>query len=620
MKSGSDPNKAAMKPQKAQMKRLDAISLPELEEYILQNPELVGLLDAEELGASAMEEISLDPALRDKQMQALASLQERSDEGLTATDKYAMEQMLGEVAGQEQARQKQIESQMAQQGMDSSGAALQAKLAGKQSSSNAAREQAMQMAAQGQQNRMQALQALGQQAGQMETADYGRQAQLANARDTISRYNAQNRQGVNQMNLAARQNIANQRTNIANQQAQLGNQLAQQNFTNQIAKATGQGNVANSMSNIAANTPAKPSAFQSALGGAATGASIGSAVPGIGTGVGAGIGAAAGLFGAEDGGIARNYENGGMVQANPNLDAEYKEKERKQREAFKSKYLKSIQDELLPKKEPIKAEDGAIFKKNDDYVNKQADQYAMGKDLDAAQMEAQSGQLPKSGMSLDGDKLAKDLGALNQLLGAKEQKKPALNLGSFSMDAPENLMTPISPMDFGNVYAAADGAMISKLVDPSEFPERGGTDFASPDDRQSAIAAALLAEMKGMNPQEIPMLPEYGCGGVHKKKKYENGGTPMYASDGMGDIIDSGMDSYAGDRVDAKVNDGEIILNIPQQQRLMDLLRGKISLTELGDDDIVEGVPKDYRDDLHEELEMESEEPDMETLIKLLGK
>ena len=52
-----------------------------------------------------------------------------------------------------------------------------------------------------------------------------------------------------------------------------------------------------------------------------------------------------------------------------------------------------------------------------------------------------------------------------------------------------------------------------------------------------------------------------------------------------GDLVPG--DSYAGDRVDAKVNSGEMVLNIEQQQRLMDLLRGLKDLQGLGDEDIV---------------------------------
>lgn len=699
-----DPNKAAMQFQREQMRRLEGLDLPELQEYVLQSPELVGLLEAEGIDPSALEEISLDPAMREKQLQALEGLQERADQGITATDRFQMEQLLGDVGAQEQARQAQIESQMAQRGMDSSGAALMAQLQGKQSSANQARERAMQMAAQGQQNRSQALAQLGQQAGQMEQAQFGREAQVASARDAIARANAMNRQQVAGQNLAARQAIEGQRAGIANQQAQVANQLAQQRFQNEMSRITGQGQTASAMSNIAGNAPQQPSAFQSALGGAATGASIGSAVPGIGTGVGAGVGAAAGLLSSgglfEDGGIARNYEDGGIAM-------KARQDEEKQKAAFKKKYMKKIHEEMLGdqpkveevgrkeltqramdhtspdsyKREPLKYANGGLprnivaatypqeargeeiptagieglaqglaavrrefnpplrmadgglieqgideldrrvmlhitpesYKRpvpkfnlggviNADEMNRQQEEFMknqfaqqfqvplseglakgkgkiLGQDTDKTSADIQTYEDAKAltdkkgGMSIDSDALSKSLGALNEMFGAQEQERDPLKL-SYQDVAVKNVMNPIQAQEFGNAWRAEDGGA---AVDP--------------------ILRQIMEK--------------------HANKK------PKYASDGMGGPINSGEGSYAGDRVDAKVNDGELILNIPQQQRLMDLLRGEIGLTELGDEDIVEGVPKDYRDELHEELEEESESPkrrSIKSLLEALGK
>jgi hypothetical protein len=51
---------------------------------------------------------------------------------------------------------------------------------------------------------------------------------------------------------------------------------------------------------------------------------------------------------------------------------------------------------------------------------------------------------------------------------------------------------------------------------------------------------------------------------------------------------------YVGDRVDAKINNGEMVLNLDQQQRLMDLLRGHLRPAEIPKKDIVE--PSDKED------------------------
>ena len=592
--SSKDPNKAAMKFQREQAKRLQGIDLPELEEYLLQSPELVGLLEAEQLDPSTMEEISLDPQLRANQMKVLQDLAQRSEEGLTQSDKFEMEKLLGDVAAQEQSRQAGIEAQMAQRGLDTSGAALVAKQQSSQSAANQAREKAMQMAAQAQQNKLAALSQLGAQSGQMESQDFGRQSQIASARDAIARANAMNRQQVAGQNLAARQAIANQRTNITNQQAQLANQLAQQQFSNEMARAGAQGGVVNNMASIAGNAPQKPSMAQGALAGGATGATFGP----WGAAIGAGVGALATQM--EDGGIARKNQ----------------EDELKQHAAFKKQYMKKIHDEILGKgseKPVIKAAKGlkgdvmnpvtmkpsytsdGIFDFNNtsrEDIIKQGRGTQLGVGNDKTSAEIQTAEDANKVLNKDeesqinGESLEKGLGALQQLLGPKDQEKVDYDLQNTVM-IPENVMTPVQPSQFANPFAAADG----------------GTPYD-----------AIMKEKHSDN--------SYGCGGVHKKA--ENGDV-MYASDGMGDIVDSGMESYAGDRVDAKINDGEAILNVPQQQRMMDLLRGKIGLTELGDDDIVEGVPRDYRDDLHEKIEEESRGKDakmegLEKLLKMLGK
>ena len=587
MGSKSDPNKAAMKQQEAQMARLDAIDTPELQEYILQNPELVGLLEAENIDATQLANIQLDPRLRDNQMQVLASLKERADEGLTAQDKFQMEELLGQASAQERSQRAAIEQQMAERGMDSSGASLMAKLQGSQSSANNARQRAMQMAAQSQQNRMNALSQLGSQSGNMQNADFARQSQVASAKDAIARANAMNRQNVSSANLAARQGIENQRANTANQQSQVKNQLSQQEFNNQIAKASGQGNVANAMSNISANAPQRPGGLQAGLAGAATGASLGSAVPGIGTGIGAGIGAGVGILGSmfEDGGIARNEYADGGVPSNDLLPRErrYEESEEarankadeiKQHESFKKKYMKRIHKELMgeDKKEPVRAQDGNLYNAN--LMAQDMKKFSKGEtpegtaiigrgnDKTSAEVQTYEDAEELIAPKEEGVDIVKGLGALSKIMGDSQPKKgPSLNLGGFNMDKPQNVMSPVGPSQYANPFKSA---------------------------------------------------------------RFEDGGT-AYASDGMGDIVDSGMESYADDRVDAKINDGEAILNVPQQQRFMDLVRGKISVDELGEDDIVEGVPSDYRDSLHDKIEMEQEPSGnkvegLKKLLEALGK
>ena len=606
-----DPNKAAMKMQREQMRRLDALELPELQEYVLQNPELVGLLEAEQLGPSAMEDISLDPALKEKQMMALQGLQERSEQGLTAMDKMQMEEMLGQAGAMEKSARAGIEAEMQRRGTADSGASLMSKLQGAQGAGNSARQKAMQMAAQGAQQRMAALQGMGQMAGQMEGADFQRQAAKASAADRIAQANAMNRQNVAGMNLAARQQHENQRANIANQQAQVANQIAQQNFSNQMAKATGQGQVASNMSSIAANTPASSGSALGTIAGGAAGWMMGGPA---GATIGASMGnAAGGMLGLEDGGIAQS-------------------KEMKAHEKFKADYMKRVREELAPQKKAREEVTGVIHAQDGAFADKfRKSRAALG---------------PGASFMWNGNEYSTDLAeeSAPQTL-ASEQKPEMPNMFNFDQankDIAESIKTGKAQ---GGVEQIA-GVTNDKIneQDPTPVPQKEGSGFGMEDAKAVAGILEGLApkqqakknlnlsyqgpEVKNiMQPMQAQQfgnafagakfedggMPEYGCGGTHKAED----GDMMYASDGYGDIVDSGMESYAGDRVDAKINDGEMILNVPQQQRLMDIIRGKEDLTALGDEDIIEGVPRDYRDELHEKAESSSSSK-MEGLKRLL--
>lgn len=448
---------------KAQLARLDAIDLPDIEKMriALEAPELVDQLTAEELGPSALEDIGTDPRLAGMQMEALQGMQDRAEQGLTQEDKFDIEEALGMAAGQERAQRASIEQEMARRGINDSGQSLMMKLQGAQASANQGRKQSMDIARQAAQQKQAALQQMGQMAGQMEGAQFGRQAQVASAKDRIAAANAANRQQIAGQNLAARQAIENQRSALANQQQMYNKGLAQQQFQNQLAKSGAQGQAAGQAANMyAGQAQAQAAADASTMN---TIAGLGSAYMGMP---------------AEDGGIARKYEDGGIAhkQAHDEVVGKAQIDSAKQHEQFKKKYMKKVQDELL---------------------------------------------------------------------------------GNAGQQAHKE------------VVRAKDGATA------------------------------------------------YACGGVAKKA--EDGNT-MYASDGLGGVVDSGMESYADDRVDAKINDGEMILNVPQQQRLMDMIRGEISPDEIGTEDIVEGIPREYAEELHEESAESDEVEGLKKLLEALGR
>jgi hypothetical protein len=84
--------------------RLEALGVPTIEaqKIALQSPELVGLLEAEALGPSRFEEVSMDPRLQAAQMAALEGITGVTEAGgLDAQSRLNLEEGLGRVAGAE---------------------------------------------------------------------------------------------------------------------------------------------------------------------------------------------------------------------------------------------------------------------------------------------------------------------------------------------------------------------------------------------------------------------------------------------------------------------------------------------------------------------------------------
>jgi hypothetical protein len=136
-------------------------------------------------------------------------------------------------------------------------------------------------------------------------------------------------------------------------------------------------------------------------------------------------------------------------------------------------------------------------------------------------------------------------------------------------------------------------------------------------------AGAGLAYATGGTGSTI--LTAAGMGGNFGNQFFKDGGVACedggmaqkYYSDGSGDIVPG--DSYSGDRVDAKLNSKEMVLNVPQQQRLMDVIRGEEDLTALGNEDIIEGVPESYRNKLHGKDKKSTTAKGFKKLLEILG-
>lgn len=229
---------------------LRSVRVPEIEiqKILLKNPELAGMLNAETVDGSALEQVSTDPRLKSAQLRALEELSGLSQTGLGAEDRAAFNQLQRESAAQAQAQAQQVLQNAAARGTLDSGSNVMAQLMAGQQAANRSQQGGEQLAAQAAQARRQALGQYADMSSAMANQDFAQRAQVANARDQIAQFNSQQKFGAGQVNLQNKQNIENQRASNANQQEIYNKQLHQQKYQNEIQKA---GGVAQQMGNLA---------------------------------------------------------------------------------------------------------------------------------------------------------------------------------------------------------------------------------------------------------------------------------------------------------------------------------------------------------------------------------
>ena len=103
--AGKSEMKEAQGLSREAVEQLKNVYVPTVEEQkiTLQNPELAGLLSAEQLGPSALEEVSTDPRLKQAQMKALEQMAGLAQTGLGAEDIAAFNQLRRTAASDAQA-------------------------------------------------------------------------------------------------------------------------------------------------------------------------------------------------------------------------------------------------------------------------------------------------------------------------------------------------------------------------------------------------------------------------------------------------------------------------------------------------------------------------------------
>lgn len=231
-------------------------------------------------GPSALSGISLDPKLKDAQMQALQGLQDISDNGgMTLTDQANLRKIQSEQDAAARGSREAILQNAQTRGLGGSGLELMSQMQNQQDSATRASQRGTDIAAQAQDRALQALIQGGTTAGNIENQDFNQKATVAGAQDAISKFNAQNQQQTNLFNtqsrndaqasnLAAKQGVSDANANTNNQQQMYNKNLIQQNYDNKLKKAAGQSGIASqNAANQGAASQAQANATNQLVGG-----------------------------------------------------------------------------------------------------------------------------------------------------------------------------------------------------------------------------------------------------------------------------------------------------------------------------------------------------------------
>jgi hypothetical protein len=247
---------------------LERIGVPseEAQKWVLQDPELVGLQTAEQLGPSQLQQVKADPSMIALQRNAAMQLAMRGDTGYTPEEKAQYNQTLRNAAMQQQAQQSQILQNMAERGMGGSGNELVARLQASQAGASAANQQAENFAANASQRALEAIGQSGNLAGQLRQQGFEEQSKAANAADAISEFNLRNRQNIGQQNASLQQQQANTVADTANRQEIANKGLIGTNYNQRLAKAQGIANARLGSASSIANTMGKVGEAQAKIG------------------------------------------------------------------------------------------------------------------------------------------------------------------------------------------------------------------------------------------------------------------------------------------------------------------------------------------------------------------
>lgn len=278
---GDNGAEDALRDAKQQYREID---LPDIDQMKLQLQQYVdqGVMTPEEakaqlVNSNAYDSMNLDSEGKQAQLAALHQLSDIGNNGgMTAQDKSQLQQIQNEEQTKARGARDAIVQNADARGVGGSGLSELAQLQNAQDAATRQSSRDLDVAAQGQQRALQALQSAGQLGGNINQQQFGQQQAVANSKNEIAKFNAQNQQQTNLVNTAAnnqaqtanlanKQAVSNANVDTANKQQVYNNQLPQQNFQNQLQKA---GGIAGADQNLAGNAQKDKDSDKGLLGSA----------------------------------------------------------------------------------------------------------------------------------------------------------------------------------------------------------------------------------------------------------------------------------------------------------------------------------------------------------------
>jgi hypothetical protein len=214
----------------------DGVNTPEYDTWTPDEYDWLGDVTLGQQGGTEFDNISLDPRMKDAQMQALMSLQDIGNNGgRTLADDANMNKILSSVNADDRGRREAILQNANARGMGGSGMEMLAQLDSSQAATSRANQGGLDVAAQAEMRALDAMQRAGLLGGQIRSQEFDEQAQRARSQDLINNFNTGVGNTQIMHNSQGRQDVANQNVGVRNQVTPYANQLKGQGFQDQVA-------------------------------------------------------------------------------------------------------------------------------------------------------------------------------------------------------------------------------------------------------------------------------------------------------------------------------------------------------------------------------------------------